>query len=51
MNLQKKQKYFFGFLGTTRINPHSYVSPFTMENQGYVVLLQKKNWKTIWKMI
>jgi len=23
MNLQKKQKYFFGFLGPTRINPRS----------------------------
>jgi len=27
MNLQKTQKYFFGFLGTTRIKPRSYVSP------------------------
>jgi len=37
MNLQKKQKYFFGFFwffGPTRINPRSYVSPFTMENPG-----------------
>jgi len=27
MNLQKKQKYFFGFLGPARINPRSNISP------------------------
>jgi len=27
MNLQKKQKYFFDFLGPTKINPRSYVFP------------------------
>jgi len=27
MNLQKKQKLWFGFLGLMRINPRSYVSP------------------------
>jgi len=48
MNLQKKQKYFFDILGPTRINPHSYVSPFKMENQGYVVFFLKKS---IWKNI
>jgi len=26
--------FFFYFLAPTRINPHSYVSPFIMENQG-----------------
>jgi len=41
MNLQKKQKYFFSFLGPTRTNPRSYVSPFTMKNQGYIVLYEK----------
>jgi len=40
MNLQKKQ-YFIVFFGLMRINPRSYVSPFTMENQGYVVLYEK----------
>jgi len=34
----KEIKIFFGFFGPTRINPRSYVSPFTIENQGYVVL-------------
>jgi len=29
------------FSGPTMINPCSYVSPFTMENQGYVVLYEK----------
>jgi len=38
---KKKQKYFFGFLGLTRINPRSYISSFTMENQGYVVIYEK----------
>jgi len=34
-------------LGPTRINPRSYVSPFIIENQGYVVLYEKTIWKTI----
>jgi len=35
----KETKVFF--LGPTKINPCSYVSPFTIENQGYVVLYEK----------
>jgi len=31
----------FGFFGPTRINLCSYVSPFTMENQSYIVLYGK----------
>jgi len=41
MNSQKKQKYYFGFLGPTRINPRSYVSPNSQcRIKGYVVLYE-----------
>ena len=32
---------FLCFLGATKINLCCYVSPFTLENQGYVVLYEK----------
>jgi len=38
---KRNKNNFFYFLGSTRINPCSYVSPFTTENQGYVVLYEK----------
>jgi len=38
---KEKKTFFLGFLGPIRINPCSYVSPFTMKNQGYVVLYEK----------
>jgi len=38
---KETKTFFFGFLSPTRINPCSYVSPFTMENQGYVVLYEQ----------
>jgi len=37
---KRNKNNFFSFLGLTRINFRSYVSSFTMENQGYVVLLR-----------
>jgi len=37
----KETTFFFSFFGPTRINHRSYVTPFTMENQGYVVLYEK----------
>ena len=44
---KKNLKYFFEFLGPTRINPRSYVSPCELENQGYIVLYEKSIWKII----
>jgi len=38
---KETKTFYFGFLGPTRINHCSYVSPFTMKNQGYVVLYEK----------
>jgi len=45
---KKKLFFIFYFLGPTRINPRSYISPY-MENQGYIVLFEKSIWKIIWK--
>jgi len=46
----KETKIIFCFLGP-KINHRSYVSPFIMENHGYVVLYEKTIHKSIWKKI
>jgi len=45
---KRNKNNFLIFLGPTRINHRSYVSPFMMENQGYVVLCEKPIWEKIW---